>query len=762
MSRNIVQKPQSLLALIGLAALGSWFVATPTAHATPVDSIRVTEYYITSFTAQVYNLTLNQNLADDYFVIIRGSSGADSSSGDRSPDMEYAALYRDPNGTGDLGASSGSDVIQIARGINTNTWVGVVTVVECLADCDVSGFQLLDIQRPAHTGISTSGTDTSGTAWNDINQVMLMAGVNGAGCGSYATLTSQFSSCWLRFWPSSTTTINWARDGTTTLQAAQSTVMVIEWGSEWTVQRVNVTGTNGGDGADATGEYNTGSISSVVRANTWVWGTGNSASNTVGQGAESILVTLGNGVAQNSSETTVAVGSEYTASRNFDVYVLTHPDLAVDYRFKTDGNSTDLTVGVTVDSATTDRAAIVYNGMNGTDTAFPRPLFSARYTANTTVTLKRRRSGESFPAWVQGIDFSGITDATYDQSAYRFFQNDDSTDVGGALAAQDTAATLDFNGDAFRLRMLLHVDDAEVPLNDKTFKLQFAEKSGTCDTGFSGESYSDVTGGTAVAYSNNSTPADGDNLTDNVNDPVHSGHTTQNQDYEEANNFTNSVAAIGEDEDGMWDFSLVDNSGTAGKTYCLRAVESDGTLLETYDVIPEVTFPAGELSVDIVDAAGDSVSSPSVGFSAITVGFSEQESTGTLGISTEKIRVTNTMESPAWTLSIAAADGITDLWYEIGGESYDFNGSASEGRLTVDPSGGSITAIAPATSTTGIFLGSSNAFQQGVVDSITLMSAGITAENRGIWDLTGVDLTQDVPAEQPASDYDIDFTLTVS
>ena len=51
--------------------------------------------------------------------------------------------------------------------------------------------------------------------------------------------------------------------------------MVVEWGDAWTVQRVRVLGSNGGDGADEVGEYNTAALPiSVPRANTWVWGTG--------------------------------------------------------------------------------------------------------------------------------------------------------------------------------------------------------------------------------------------------------------------------------------------------------------------------------------------------------------------------------------------------------------------------------------------------------------------------------------------------------
>ena len=181
---------------------------------------------------------------------------------------------------------------------------------------------------------------------------------------------------------------------------------------------------------------------------------------------------------------------------------------------------------------------------------------------------------------------------TFNQSAYRMFNNLNSADVGTALAAQDTAATLGSTGAAFRLRQLIHVAGANLAINGETFKLQFAQQSGTCDTGFVGETYADVTAATVIAYNDNATPLDGDNLTANANDPTHAADTIVNQDYEELNNFTNSVAAIPLGQDGKWDFSLKDNGATASTAYCLRAVLSTGTVLNTYTVIPQITTAA--------------------------------------------------------------------------------------------------------------------------------------------------------------------------
>ncbi len=195
--------------------------------------------------------------------------------------------------------------------------------------------------------------------------------------------------------------------------------------------------------------------------------------------------------------------------------------------------------------------------------------------------------------------------STFEQSAYRIFDNADSMDVGTALAAQDTAATLTSTGDAFRLRMLIHVAAGQLSASEQNFKLQFAEKSGTCDTGFSGESYADVNGSTVIAYNNNASPADGDNLTANASDPTDGGDTIVNQDYEEANNFTNTVAAVPSGQDGKWDFSLIDNGATANTSYCFRIVESDGTQLDTYSVIPEVIMAASGASGTLTFSISD-------------------------------------------------------------------------------------------------------------------------------------------------------------
>jgi len=45
-------------------------------------------------------------------------------------------------------------------------------------------------------------------------------------------------------------------------------------------------------------------------------------------------------------------------------------------------------------------------------------------------------------------------------------------------------------------------------------------------------------------------------------------------------------------KDGLWDFPLVDHSAAAGSSYCFRVLKSDGTVVDTYSVIPEITTSA--------------------------------------------------------------------------------------------------------------------------------------------------------------------------
>jgi hypothetical protein len=196
-----------------------------------------------------------------------------------------------------------------------------------------------------------------------------------------------------------------------------------------------------------------------------------------------------------------------------------------------------------------------------------------------------------------------------------------------------------------------------------------------------------------------------------------------------------------------------------GRTYYVATLYAD------------VTYTAGSLSVDIVDASGATVSNPSINMSDITFDFSNQNSTGTFGVSSEKIRVTNTTASPSWTLSLAATGGSTDYWNGASSD-YDYNDPTSNagdgsdgdgwgGQMSLNPTVGTITPQSGCTNT-GLSLGSSSSYdEESSVNSITLMSSTGSASTNCYWDLTGVSVSQSIPPEQSADTYSISMVLTI-
>lgn len=392
------------------------------------DTFRVTNYVFDStsspFSGTQYTLTLDQDLETDYFLLITGSAGDDTSTGDVPPSGNFVRVIQDPHGNFSAGTSNSNQII-LERAASATAWQGVVTVVECLGDKDNGGFKLLDVIEHDMAANDNSDTATSGTAWGDINQVVPFAGWRGGGIYSTSSTDVDNGHSAARFYPSSTATINIERDVNEDDNAVSYVIYVVEWGSEWTVQRATITGTAGGIPVDATSEYDTGSITSVVRDNTWLWACGHATDDGIGDCWFASIWTLGDGVNQNANENTVAVGSRYNDSRTTDIYTLTHADAAVDYRNASDEATSVLTVDATVDSLTdagtydasstrpdhsgSTAFALVSNSCNGTGAAFPRPFAHAFHTDDTSVLVHRTRTGVGFDWWLQSIDLAGIT-----------------------------------------------------------------------------------------------------------------------------------------------------------------------------------------------------------------------------------------------------------------------------------------------------------------------------------------------------------------
>lgn len=228
---------------------------------------------------------------------------------------------------------------------------------------------------------------------------------------------------------------------------------------------------------------------------------------------------------------------------------------------------------------------------------------------------------------------------------------------------------------------------------------------------------------------------------------------------------------------GTWLLNVSGTQTAVSYVNAARADASSGSLINatggtSTDCNNNTNWAFGTLSVDIVDSDGTTVGSPSVSFSSLGFSYSSQTSTGTLSSSSQKIRVDNHSATATWTLAIAATSGTTSVW-DTGTLKYDYNDASGAsdgadadafgGQLTVDPSGGTLAAVAPCASTTGISKGSSNAYSEsGGISSITLLTAGGSASFNCQWDFTGISLSQAIPAAQAGGTYTLSFTITAA
>jgi hypothetical protein len=195
------------------------------------------------------------------------------------------------------------------------------------------------------------------------------------------------------------------------------------------------------------------------------------------------------------------------------------------------------------------------------------------------------------------------------------------------------------------------------------------------------------------------------------------------------------------------------------------------------------TINAGNLATDIKDGSRDTVASPAVTMSAVGFSFDCQSggsaSTGTFGTSSERIYVTNgDAADSGWTLTLAATGGATDAWANgTPTDTIDFNDAGASGctddgttgdtdglagQMTIDPSVSTLTTDCGSCTTTSVSKGSSDAFDEGTTDDITLLNAAAGSDD--IWRgyLTDVDVEQTIPAETPADTYTINLTLTAT
>ncbi len=201
--------------------------------------------------------------------------------------------------------------------------------------------------------------------------------------------------------------------------------------------------------------------------------------------------------------------------------------------------------------------------------------------------------------------------------------------------------------------------------------------------------------------------------------------------------------------------------------FCVPLVFALGTIHAETQTQLSVTIYPMPLNVLIVDQNKKEVESPNVPFDPLIFNFIHQSTTGILGTGDEQIFVANLTSVQPWTVNMAAKYGPETLWSDIPlgygddctNACMDYNNGTGIGQLTVDPSTGQVIREDYG-DTDGIILGTKTAFVQGYKNSVMLFRSSSAEAYHG-YSLTGVTLTQTVPAEQLPRGYTLDMAITI-
>ena len=382
------------------------------------NPFRLTTYDLASGLNASFELTLNQNLAPDYFIILNGNLNSSA----QNNQQQHCKIMSDPFGSGDLLVSSGADKIGFHRQLGSSEWFGSVTVVECLTPNSPDGFRLVSVETPALTLGDTLATFTHGGAFNDYTRGVPFVGLNGPGSHVKHSHRDAFAAGCARVVLTSATQYTLERSSALpgNLDAeADICIFFVEWGSAWTVQSANITGASGGGGINAASEYDSAAISAVNSANAWVYPTGYTDDWGLNSAFPGTAVTLGDGVTVGATETLVSAGTEEPVQKNIQAYVMEHPSLLNEWIFSPGAPGGDRDIAISAPASTETgygtgavagyRLPFLTKSSRGDGTAWNRVNY-ARTLASAQVfrAVFYGSQAQSWPGWVQNIDFGNF------------------------------------------------------------------------------------------------------------------------------------------------------------------------------------------------------------------------------------------------------------------------------------------------------------------------------------------------------------------
>ena len=331
---------------------------------------------------------------------------------------------------------------------------------------------------------------------------------------------------------------------------------------------------------------------------------------------------------------------------------------------------------------------------------------------------------------------------------------------------------------SLRMRLALTVASAPISLlGSVNLSLQYATKSAaTCSVQTSG--FSNVTNTTPIAWHVIEQPSNGAVAGIYTGEEPTSSDIVYQRIVTSQGTFNNrTTATIGQHM--LWDFALKNISESPGTSYCLRAVNVDGSELSGgYSQFPEIMTIQSSVSVAFVDRSTNQVVvTPSYTLPSANYLSTCQESYAEAIVSPDPvIRVTQTGAMSGWSVSISPTGGQSALWHDSTNELYyDFNDSSGSpagcsdgsdgdsyaGQLILTHAGASsLPQPKSGCSATGISTGVQASFESGVVDAITIAQGSSSTQANCYWDFEGFEVSQTIPAYQPPGNYTLDLTIT--
>jgi len=249
-------------------------------------------------------------------------------------------------------------------------------------------------------------------------------------------------------------------------------------------------------------------------------------------------------------------------------------------------------IGATVEPANASIWASTRS--TGAGSTHPRAQLGARVLNATQFELWKSDEGENQNFRVEVIEWP-VAETSIRQTQYRFYVDNDvliptdpwpagASDLGENTAITDSDDPLG-EGERTRIRVGLYINNASLPAQSVSFKLQHALRITTCSAI---GSWSDVdtagAGGVWRAYAG--TPVGGTELTGEGSLLLSASNIAGTYEEDSPSVDNPNSAEVGDYIE--YDWLIEHNAAIQQSSYCFRMVEHDGTLLDGYEVYPVV------------------------------------------------------------------------------------------------------------------------------------------------------------------------------